>query len=773
MQKLNKQQLPSDVITDIVYDDNHTVSKVTADGSKEKVMDIISYEQQKEETSSIISSIGSPKSDNGDIPILELIRTAENDYQLRESSNFVAAPATRNTTSGTLDYSTAEFDDPDCARGYIFTSQAPFYRHKIFNKIKLMIVYPGLVRIGIVNKNILKADPKLSESLVKWLVVKFAAFTGLKEYDIEDTTVDEDQWIFLETRSSDNGAMNVPSGVTLKIGDKTYSNISTTGAAVASGYGNIENGRLFKTNEVYTTSARNSYTDTQRAKSSALPSGWLDIGIESIYEAGGYTEDDTKSKYSGGDLNIGLYVKGPASDTHPFPIGENAILGSSYSTSNPNSTNWYGQSDQSLLVNKKVYGVKLDIYSPGSISIARVKIPAYKGGARPTENATKGIEIKEIYTHYFRSIGLNQWNFPKDIMLEDDDEFLIIGGYDCRNKPAGDDSESLTKVTGRWCYYNTEDNIDKTEDAIKYKQGWNGWLTIAQNLTTGEFSGIGCNGGNCNLNVDWIVRGEVVSKLEGIMYSVQGDSISTFAGEVSTVEDGNTTNNAIYYPNNGSGLVNNKEATWWGILGRDKRMRLLRNDAWSGCRISEATNNANSEASASSTYRTSRLQNLTVPTTESRFDYGKPQLILSCLGTNDLSGGVPLGEKNMTTTFVTNTILGAFSKMCYRYKVNYPNAKIVHFILPRGNTYFYANGNGVTIQDLAKAMQDVAESYGQYFIPMSYFHKLTPSYTLMYKTNGVISPFNQVSGSVDYLHPSANGMEAVAQAVGEFLESIY
>ena len=136
MQKLNKQQLPSDVITDIVYDDNHTVSKVTADGSKEKVMDIISYEQQKEETSSIISSIGSPKSDNGDIPILELIRTAENDYQLRESSNFVAAPATGNTTSGTLDYSTAEFDDPDCARGYIFTSQAPFYRHKIFNKIK-------------------------------------------------------------------------------------------------------------------------------------------------------------------------------------------------------------------------------------------------------------------------------------------------------------------------------------------------------------------------------------------------------------------------------------------------------------------------------------------------------------------------------------------------------------------------------------------------------------------------------------------------------------
>lgn len=772
MQKLNKQQLPSDVITDIVYDDNHTVSKVTADGSKEKVMDIISYEQQKEETSSIISSIGSPKSDNGDIPILELIRTAENDYQLRESSNFVAAPATGNTTSGTLDYSTAEFDDPDCARGYIFTSQAPFYRHKIFNKIKLMIVYPGLVRIGIVNKNILKADPKLSESLVKWLVVKFAAFTGLKEYDIEDTTVDEDQWIFLETRSSDNGAMNVPSGVTLKIGDKTYSNISTTGAAVASGYGNIENGRLFKTNEVYTTSARNSYTGTQRAKSSALPSGWLDIGKESTYEAGGYTEDDTKSKYSGGDLNIGLYVKGPASDTHPFPIGENAILGSSY-YSNPNSTNWYGQSDQSLLVNKKVYGVKLDIYSPGSISIARVKIPAYKGGARPTENATEGIEIKEIYTHYFRSIGLNQWNFPKDIMLEDDDEFLIIGGYDCRNKPAGDDSESLTKVTGRWCYYNTEDNIDKTEDAIKYKQGWNGWLTIAQNLTTGEFSGISCNDGNCNLNVDWIVRGEVVSKLEGIMYSVQGDSISTFAGEVSTIEDGNTTNNAIYYPNNGSGLVNNKEATWWGILGRDKRMRLLRNDAWSGCRISETTNNANSEASASSTYRTSRLQNLTVPTTESRFDYGKPQLILSCLGTNDLSGGIPLGEKNMTTTFVTNTILGAFSKMCYRYKINYPNAKIVHFILPRGNTYFYTNGNGVTVQDLAKAMQDVAESYGQYFIPMSYFHKLTPSYTLMYKTNGVISPFNQVSSSVDYLHPSANGMEAVAQAVGEFLESIY
>lgn len=764
MQKLNKQQLPPDVVADLEYNMSDSALIATkADGTKVEIMKTTSEEKFEETTSAIIASIGSPKSDNGDIPIIELIRTAEQSYQIRENAAHVAAPNLSDKT-GTFDYSDWTFDE-NAARGYLFSAQAPFYRGKIINRIKLDIAYPGLVRIGIVNNNILNVEPNYKDSLVKWLIVKFCAYTGLKEFDIEDTIIKDDEWLFIECKSGETGNCNIPSGSTVKIGNKSYSNIITSGANPATTYDAMENGKVFKSNNLKTASARPFYTSKQRAKSSALLSDWNDIGnliTEPIKPDMGY---------NAGDLNIGLYVKGPASDTHPFPLSENALTPST--THNGNDIKWYGQVDQSDLLNQKVYAVKVDIHTPGTLSVARVRIPNADKLVDGEEVDLTSIEILEIYTHYFRSVGLNQWNLPKDLMIENEDEYLMINGYH-KDTPEGED---LVHATGKFCWSTVSSgNIDITlEDACKYNSNMRGqtFIDLQQDMTTRKYTRcILSESGNC-LNVDWVIRGECNSKLEGTLFSVTGDSISTYRGEINTIEDGNTTNNAVYYPDNGAGQINNREVTWWGILARDKRLRLLRNDAWSGSRVSETTNNANTEAAACSTHRTQRLKYAQATTVDSRFDSGTPQLILSCIGTNDLSGNVALGTMSRTSTTTTNTILGAFSAMCYRLKTQHSGTKIVHFLLPRGNTYTYANSNSVYIQQLAEEFEKIAKSWGQYFIPMSYFHKLSPTNPYMYKSSGIISPVNQVSSSVDYLHPSVQGMEAIAQAVGEYLETIY
>ena len=774
MQKLNKQQLPSDVVADLSYNmTDSSLIATKADGTQVEIMKTTSEEKFQETTSAIVASIGSPKSDNGDIPIIELVRTGEQIYQLREDANHIQ-PTNLAANTGTFDYSTWTFDE-NKVRGYLFSAQAPFYRGKIINRVKLEIAYPGLVRIGIVNNHVLDVEATYDKCLVKWLVVKFCAYTGLKEFDIEDTIVGDDEWIFIECKSGETGNCQIPSDSTVKIGSKSYTNITTNGAAPASAYDTMKNGEVFKSNNLKTASARPFYTSRQRAKSSALPSDWNDIGKE-------ITEPMTPDMgYNAGDLNIGLYVKGPASDTHPFPLSENA-LSASVNGVDSDVARWYFQIDQSSLINQKVYAVKLDIHTPGTLSVARIRIPNLKeklnslavdGAEKLTETDLDGAEILEIYTHYFRSIGLNQWNLPKDLMIEDENEILVLNGYHSAT-PADSD---LVQATAKFCYSSdTSGNIDLVEnDSCKYNDNMRStrFVSLLQDKVTRKFIEAGASNLGACLNVDWVIRGECNSKLEGTLFSVTGDSISTYRGEVNTIDDGNTTNNSIYYPNNGAGQVNNREVTWWGILARDKRLRLLRNDAWSGSKVSEGTNNANTEAAACSTARTQRLKYAQDITVDSRCDSGIPQLILSCIGTNDLSSNVTLGTMSRTSTTTTNTILGAFSAMCYRLKTQHAGTKIVHFLLPRGNTYTYVNSNSVYLPQLAEEFEKIAKSWGQYFIPMSYFHKLCPTNQYMYKSNGIISPVNQVSSNVDYLHPSANGMEAVAQAIGEYLETIY
>jgi lysophospholipase L1-like esterase len=116
--------------------------------------------------------------------------------------------------------------------------------------------------------------------------------------------------------------------------------------------------------------------------------------------------------------------------------------------------------------------------------------------------------------------------------------------------------------------------------------------------------------------------------------------------------------------------------------------------------------------------------------------------------------------------------------MCQRFAgyYNRQGAKVVHFILPRGtglNTY--ANGNGDSIPKVALEFEKIAKSWGQYFIPLSYFTSFNMANykALTCPTSNVLRDFRSsyFNGS-DGLHPNVIGMETVADGVDRFLKEI-
>ena len=63
------------------------------------------------------------------------------------------------------------------------------------------------------------------------------------------------------------------------------------------------------------------------------------------------------------------------------------------------------------------------------------------------------------------------------------------------------------------------------------------FVSLLQDKVTRKFIEAGASNLGACLNVDWIIRGECNSKLEGTLFSVTGDSISTYRGEVNTIDE--------------------------------------------------------------------------------------------------------------------------------------------------------------------------------------------------------------------------------------------
>lgn len=436
----------------------------------------------------------------------------------------------------------------------------------------------------------------------------------------------------------------------------------------------------------------------------AYPSGWVgrtNLTTEAI------PKEDWENKRSLGYLNVGLYRRGDGSDFEWGKLDESANTRSSVD-------NAYYPRGQEKLVGKTIYKLRLKVLTVGYLTINLIN-----------NYGKANAKVLKSWKLYIRQLGVQTVRLPEDITLEAGQG---IGVY----------------AEGDTCAF----AYGGTPFGTKY--ALNGWYQYtAHNYATTP-------GGNTNqpLGIALIERGSKLSSLEDKTISIQGDSISTFAG---TITDGNAT----YYSASHK-FVNSIDATWWGLLINECRMRLIRNDAWSGSRISGTGDNA-----MCSVARCSNIKHIN--STVDTYQYGAPEIIVVMAGTNDVFGNVEMGTADGAVT----TYMGAFKTMLANLKLQCRNAKIVVFQLYRGNVLDYANSGGKHQYEYQEAMANLCRRYGVYYIGPEHFDLSFPNLQYYTCDNSLSDYGPPTYTSADYLHPNMQGMERVYAGVRAYLESLY
>lgn len=436
----------------------------------------------------------------------------------------------------------------------------------------------------------------------------------------------------------------------------------------------------------------------------AYPSGWVgrtNLATEAI------PKEDWENRRSLGYLNVGLYRRGDGSDFEWGKLDESANTRSSVD-------NAYYPRGQEKLVGKTIYKLRLKVLTVGYLTINLIN-----------NYGKANAKVLKSWKLYIRQLGVQTVRLPEDITLEAGQG---IGVY----------------AEGDTCAF----AYGGTPFGTKY--ALNGWYQYtAHNYATTP-------GGNTNqpLGIALIERGSKLSSLEDKTISIQGDSISTFAG---TITDGNAT----YYSASHK-FVNSIDATWWGLLINECRMRLIRNDAWSGSRISGTGDNA-----MCSVARCSNIKHIN--STVDTYQYGAPEIIVVMAGTNDVSGNVEMGTADGAVT----TYMGAFKTMLANLKSQCRNAKIVVFQLYRGNVLDYANSGGKHQYEYQEAMANLCRRYGVYYIGPEHFDLSFPNLQYYTCDNSLSDYGLPTYTSADYLHPNMQGMERVYAGVRAYLESLY
>lgn len=767
----------------------------------------------------------------GDIPVLPLVESAHRTYQRRNGGY------------------TGAYEDR-LPGGYTYDSCQYSYLNKKFNRIKLFVLVPGWIRVGIlrgtgatqadgVARGFFKpnaryddvdvyptslvngepdttADGQSHTMLKKWLVVQWIATPGLHEFDIPDETITSPfEYLYIECRVGEAGFTMNRSGaaVTIKgmsIPHNTILNAQSWPTTFVSPT-NLNNGSYAVSNNMLDASAQITYSDSTNA--GVVYSSWYNIDI--AQDAG---INYHKPKVLAGWLNIGLYERGATGNTYLHPVVENCITPSTYlaaSSTTTNAISGWGPSyeQQQLLAEKKsrIYGIELIITQPGDLTVFLF-----------SSNDPATCKVINQWTLRTRAIGRQLIHLPQEVVLQPG-QWLGVGG--CTeaigfSRPALANCTTSGKFnrgymdTARFAYEIPSINNwtckgddptgvqtivpfssaieDYTDDSFSY---WSGVKYNPDNNEVFDFTNATFNTSNTHyLNVSLICRTGERSKIEDLNVSITGDSITTYRGVVSQTTDfGGITNaagnNAIYYPDAGAGLVNSVDSTWWGSLIKSQRARLIRNDAWSGSRVS-GTDSATSSSACASIIRTEMLHGTQAPyaantTTGLAHTFGNPEIVFCMIGTNDLSGNVAAGAYSNTIQPVKtlqdiSTIIRAFEVMVARHKTNYPHAKLVYFMIPRGtiNPLPYTNANGLSIAQLAEQLEYTAKNLGVYFVPFSYFWSINTanendSRIIWTPTAGYSHP--RAGGSAwngtDRLHPNAIGHFQIASALERFINA--
>lgn len=644
--------------------------------------------------------------------------------------------------------------------------------------------------------------------LKKWLVVQWEATPGLKEYDIPEEMITSPlEYVFMECRTGVSGFCMNRSGADVTLHGMTVANnVIQNAVSYPSTYVTktaLNSGTYALSNNILDASAQISYSGLTNA--GVVYSNWSNLNAI-------MTEDKALNRgVSGGWLNIGLYERGTSGNTYLDPVIDDLVARSTSTNSTiTNAIYGYGPKyeDQQILAKnkKRIYGIEVVLTTPGDLTFYIF-----------SSNDPATCRVVKQWTLRPRAIGRQLIHLPEEVILQEGQWCGVSGcteavGFhkpaiaDCSTSGAFNQGYKDTAVfaygkpvANNWtCKGDDETGV---QDLMPYSSAMEARSTIGFNYWSGvkytgnkdnpfDFTGATfAKDSTSYLNVSLVCRSGERSKLEDLNISITGDSITTYRNVVSMKSDwGGVVNdagdNAIFYPNAGSGLTASIDNTWWGILIKDTRARLIRNDAWSGSQVGGTDSNTSSTACASQ-IRTRMLHGTQAPytpntTTGLAHPYGQPEVIFCMIGTNDLSGGRAAGSYSNTAVNDMTTILGAFQTMVARHKTVYPGARCVYFMIPRGGTYPYpyTNANGFSIAQMAEGMEYIAKAMGAYFVPLSYFETLNQTETtsrIYWTPTGYSHPRRAGSawGTTDKLHPSINGHQKIAHALERFVEATF
>ena len=208
--------------------------------------------------------------------------------------------------------------------------------------------------------------------------------------------------------------------------------------------------------------------------------------------------------------------------------------------------------------------------------------------------------------------------------------------------------------------------------------------------------------------------------MQGASFSILGDSYSTFAGYIPE-------GNACYYPRPESvDDVLEVQQTWWHILSECRNMRLLLNNSYSGATVcTQVRDTQPKEAS----YVERAKMSFASP------DGEQPDYIFVFGGTNDswLNRSIGCVQFENWTQEDLGNVLPAYCFVLDTLTRCYPNTKIVSVI------------NNELHEDIAEGFAVAGKHYGASSVQLRNIDK----------QNG---------------HPSALGMQKIAQQVGAAIE---
>jgi len=228
-------------------------------------------------------------------------------------------------------------------------------------------------------------------------------------------------------------------------------------------------------------------------------------------------------------------------------------------------------------------------------------------------------------------------------------------------------------------------------------------------------------------------------RYQGKYFSVLGDSISTLAGW-------NPPDHAVFYNwehKRPSGVLG-PEDTWWGKVIDALGGQLLMNESWSGSLVCKHPR-CEIESYGCSDVRTGNLGK----------DGLAPDVVMVLLGINDWGNGMQVtpraGEAELSVFSV------AYETMLGKIRRNYPNAEIWCMTFPR--SYWSKNENfmvpscyaGVHIEEYCHAIRRCARKMGCRLVEIDDPEK-------RYDT-------------IDGFHPTAEGMQTIADAVLRGIEN--